>query len=549
MSRLCHKLRAKYRGYSMRFISEEQPVNQRLDERFISLTRQVEGSPKQPATLDPMAGTPPSAHDTRKPIDLPALMGAVSSCGPADSAGYRWGLLFGRAGSGKTSTCRYLAQLWAAADHTWMHDHGFDLVVLVELAMLHKPGKISDAVDLFAAALKNDVPASSMEGLYHGLPKTGAKVLWLLDGLDELPRDSALAKLVGSGRLGDQPVFKHCLVASRPEAAQWPQGMETRAELLGFTEDGKRQYISSYMGQDKQAQADNLIQALRDNNAAVWSACSIPLLLELVCIGSQELLQQLQADSTVLHMRQLLQPSQLYRRAVDKMLDYAERKPGKADKFSKAKALQGLHKLARIGWAQEARVVKPESLVASGQLAQEQATHALASGLLRSGGAGGKEVWFVHYSVQEYLVADGLAAELLEADGDCSQCFEDVRCSRDELVWPLLAGLLWRAEEELGAGKVTEQWTAFWQALNSKHPIHETPGFMLDAINHSQLLLAICIECGGFGALCGRAAGHDLPAATPLLQRQAKSALLGSVESYQPCQPPALHRAHLQVPC
>jgi predicted NACHT family NTPase len=113
------------------------------------------------------------------------------------------------------------------------------------------------------------------------LPKS--RVLWLLDGYDELmqPTPTHLQNLL-------EKLLKTAdhLVTSRPY--QNTLSYKVRMEIIGFTDENIRQYISQFFDQvetkssSSSAEENRLLNFLK-LNPRIWGIALIPINLELIC--------------------------------------------------------------------------------------------------------------------------------------------------------------------------------------------------------------------------------------------------------------------------
>jgi HEAT repeat protein len=206
-------------------------------------------------------------------------------------------LVLGRAGIGKSTFCRYLANQWAVGEFSkeasWSQ---FELVIYIPL------GKLAH----YAENLEGETKPSIAGFIYHQvalqekLKESGfnkqtieellnvqkEKTLYLLDGYDEV------------GNLGkEHPIWSvvdilksmpRWIITSRPcYLKDMPSSIDRKMEIMGFGEGDIHRYISAYfeVGSDKgsvKEQSDQLLAHLQKNRA-IWGIVHIPIQLELIC--------------------------------------------------------------------------------------------------------------------------------------------------------------------------------------------------------------------------------------------------------------------------
>ena len=193
-------------------------------------------------------------------------------------------LVFGRAGIGKSTFCQYVAHEWARGT-LWPE---YDLVVLFSLRLLTEelyplPSfnsySLSDVVE--REYFSNGLSEKEKEILMNQLSRL--KVLWLLDGYDEIVQNvpSHLKCLF-------QQMLKtpHHIITSRPYSNTLPY--KVQMEITGFTDENISQYVTQFFNQiqeeldDASRQAEKCLEFLKVNSR-IWGIAHIPVNLELIC--------------------------------------------------------------------------------------------------------------------------------------------------------------------------------------------------------------------------------------------------------------------------
>ena len=192
-------------------------------------------------------------------------------------------LVLGRAGIGKSTFCRYVAHRWAKGE-IWPQ---YDLVVIISLRCL----------------TENRYPVGTNYYLHHIVKKeyfsyydlskkeeeflkdqfSRNKVLWLLDGYDEIAGNV-------SAHLED--LIKNLLNTTHHILTSRPYGIDllynVKMEIIGFTNDNIVKYVNQFFDQikdelnDASFKGQNLHSFLK-TTPNIWGIAHIPVNLELIC--------------------------------------------------------------------------------------------------------------------------------------------------------------------------------------------------------------------------------------------------------------------------
>ena len=188
-------------------------------------------------------------------------------------------ILNGDPGIGKTTLSWELCRRWSRGE-LWTE---YSLVVLLQLRDENVQAA-TGIYDLFQFSDAGIPPSAETDVLSTHVQ--GAKILFILEGLDELPRkiredkNSFLIKLIAGRVLPASTV----VVTTRPWAvADLPSSCSSRLDqfidILGFTQGQVREYISKMIA-DREAPAE--LQAFLDANPHISSAMCSPLLAHIV---------------------------------------------------------------------------------------------------------------------------------------------------------------------------------------------------------------------------------------------------------------------------
>ena len=196
-------------------------------------------------------------------------------------------LVFGRAGIGKSTFCRYVAFQWACG-MIWSE---YDLVALIPFRTLteqHFPSlpagtsyTIIDVLRKVCFYWNRPLSDTDEKLLQQQIHKS--RILWLLDGYDEMvqPAPAHLQHLVDH-------LLKtsHHIVTSRPY--QNTLSYQVRMEIIGFTDENIPKYITQFFSQveaessSASVEEKKLLNFLK-LNPRIWGIAHIPINLELIC--------------------------------------------------------------------------------------------------------------------------------------------------------------------------------------------------------------------------------------------------------------------------
>jgi NLR family CARD domain-containing protein 3 len=200
-------------------------------------------------------------HASKEPIELEALFKNQQRL-----------LILGRAGSGKSILCQYIAYQWSEGK-LWKEK--FDALFWVPLRKLQH----AHSGETASSFIFRHCCQEKSENLYPhdvaGYLKQNAKrILFVLDGLDEVTlEENSLQKAIVDELL----TFPHWILTSRPHAATSIQPDAT-IENVGFASKTIDVYIQKSFPNNSQA----MIQTIRQN-PMIFGLCHIPINLELVC--------------------------------------------------------------------------------------------------------------------------------------------------------------------------------------------------------------------------------------------------------------------------
>ncbi|XP_059247919.1 NACHT, LRR and PYD domains-containing protein 10 [Mustela nigripes] len=198
-------------------------------------------------------------------------------------------VLQGSAGTGKTTLARKMVLEWATGT---LYPGQFDYVFYVSCREVVLLSQGTPEQLLFWCCGDNQAPVKEMR-------REEERLLFILDGFDELqrpfttrpspnPMENVLHRLIR------REVFSRCslLITTRPMALRnlKPLLKQSRyIHILGFSEDERRRYFSSYFADEEQARnAFDIVQG----NDVLYKSCQIPGICWVICSWLKERMER-----------------------------------------------------------------------------------------------------------------------------------------------------------------------------------------------------------------------------------------------------------------
>ena len=150
-------------------------------------------------------------------------------------------LIEGKSGMGKTTYCQKLAYDWASNQEE-LEKLSPQIQVLLSLKCEEISSDIWKAID--AQLLPEDVDEQSKEMFFKFIQENQSNVLLILDGLDDMSPDNLnmISQLVKR----ELPQCHFLLTAERATAVKARECCGTWLEIVGFTEEDGKKFISEY---------------------------------------------------------------------------------------------------------------------------------------------------------------------------------------------------------------------------------------------------------------------------------------------------------------
>ncbi|CAF3900021.1 unnamed protein product [Adineta steineri] len=403
-------------------------------------------------------------------------------------------LVFGRAGIGKSTFCRYIAYQWAVGSY-WTE---YELLALIPLRRLttnrYPPlpiGQNYSLIDLVKKEIFSYDLSESEDKLlkkYFDVKKT----LWVLDGYDEIVQNVPSHLECLFEQLLKTP---HHILTSRPY--QNVLAYHVQMEITGFTDKNIEQYVKQFFDQikDELDNSPNKSQKLFNflqKNRSIWGVAHIPVNLELICSlwSNEDFIETKELTITSLYTVMIEWLCRRYLSMPNKKIQNLSR-----DDVNQRceKELAFLENLAFNEMKNNTIILRPNLLrkaLNEEKISLHDHPHILNMGVLKSFNKQGidtqietdKDHYFVHLSFQEYFTARYLIKALKES----STHQEEIKFIQREkynqryaLVFAFLSGLSSKADTNICLNN-------FWRLIL-------TPPMDLVGIRHMQLVIS-CIE-------------------------------------------------------
>ena len=323
-------------------------------------------------------------------------------------------LVFGRAGIGKSTFCRYIAYQWALGTY-WLQ---YELLALIPLRRLtmhrYPPDKSYSLIDLIKKELfPLDLTQHEEELLKkHFDPK---KTLWILDGYDEIVQNVPPHLQCLFEQLLKTP---HHIITSRPYLNTL--SYDVQMEITGFIDENIENYVKNFFHQmnneldDAPLKSEKLFGFLR-SNLSIWGVAHIPINLELICSlwSNEDCFEGGQLTMTRLYSQMIEWLCRRYLRTKDNQV--LQLSQDEIDHHCQ-KELAFLESLAFNAMENNTILIQPTLLKKAcneAKISSQQHPHVLNLGILKSfrkQGIGNqiemnKVHYFVHLSFQEYFAA------------------------------------------------------------------------------------------------------------------------------------------------
>ncbi|CAF1385635.1 unnamed protein product [Adineta steineri] len=465
-----------------------------IEESYVNLaiveTKKQQQKEKQlhdASTSDAILGSYEEIYGTKTTIDPKNIF---NTCKSQD----RKVLVFGRAGIGKSTFCRYIAYQWAMGSY-WTE---YELLALIPLRRLttnrYPPlsnGQNYSLIDL----VKKEIFSYDLSESEDKLLKKhfdAKKTLWILDGYDEIARNVPSHLECLFEQLLKTP---HHILTSRPY--QNVLAYHVQMEITGFTDDNIKQYVQKFFDQIKDELDNSLDKSQKlfrflQTNPSIWGVAHIPVNLELICSlwSNEDFIETKELTITSLYT---LMVEWLCRRYLSNPTKTIQNLSKDDVNQRCEKELAFLENLAFYGMKNNTIILRPNLLrkaLNEEKISFNDHPHILNMGILKSFNKQGidtqietdKDHYFVHLSFQEYFTARYLIKALKESSTHREEMKFIQRQKYNQryaLVFTFLSGLSSEADADTCLN-------VFWGLLL-------TPPIDLLGIRHMQLVIS-CLE-------------------------------------------------------
>ncbi|CAF0904311.1 unnamed protein product [Adineta steineri] len=404
-------------------------------------------------------------------------------------------LVFGRAGVGKSTFCRYIAYQWAMGSY-WTEYELLALIPLRRLTNIRYPplpfGQNYSLLDIVKKEIFSyDLSESDEKLLKKNFdPK---KTLWILDGYDEIVQNIPSHLEYLFEQLLKTP---HHILTSRPYLNALPYHVQM--EITGFTDQNIEQYVQQFFDQMKDELDNSLNKSQKlfkflQTNRSIWGVAHIPVNLELICSlwSNEDFIETKELTITSLYTVMIEWSCRQYLSMRDKEIDNLLSKNDVNQRCEKELAF--LENLAFNGMKSNTIILRPNLLRKAfneEKVSLYNHPHILNMGVLKSFNKQGintqietdKDHYFVHLSFQEYFAARYLIKALKESSihQEVIKFIQREKYNqRYALVFTFLSGLSSDADTSICLN-------TFWELIL-------TPPIDLLGIRHMQLVIS-CIE-------------------------------------------------------
>ncbi|CAA6825024.1 MAG: Unknown protein [uncultured Sulfurovum sp.] len=161
-------------------------------------------------------------------------------------------LVYGKAGIGKTTLCKYIAYMWAKGE---LYQE-FDYVIYIALIEWKNKG--------LKGAIKDNYYSQDEDDIDFDFKHNNFKILFLFDGYDELVEEKKRLLRDEIEKVG----LSHYIITSRPYGYQRNDfRVDEHFETIGFTDDNAQNYIEKFL----------------KTSIGIKHIAYIPLMLEIIC--------------------------------------------------------------------------------------------------------------------------------------------------------------------------------------------------------------------------------------------------------------------------
>lgn len=223
-------------------------------------------------------------------------------------------LVTGRAGSGKSILCNKIVSA-VINEGLWPE---IKIVLLISLRELNGKNKINSFSDIIHYVFNDPLESFSFsfEKIKKSLSFLSDNVLFILDGFDELDRESRVFKIVNEF-IENTPY--RLLVTSRPLRCPSPRFFDFHVANIGFSHQQINDFILKFF---KNEEKSNLVCNFIYSNPNILGLAHTPILLSIICAAYEEVKEKNKKNKS-------LTMTEIYSVVVNKILStYLLNRPG-----------------------------------------------------------------------------------------------------------------------------------------------------------------------------------------------------------------------------
>jgi len=432
-------------------------------------------NPKKEDFRDERLANYESLYEINESIALKELFDAVEGSAIEKNKAASKVIVYGRAGIGKTTMCKYIVSRW---QHGSLWQNKFEAIFWLPLRELIAYSE-ENFPSLFKIIQDKCIANEHIgeETIKAFIQKNNSKVLFILDGYDEVAQ--IIDKRKGLENLLLEVLNNenwHVLLTSRPmqisRIGEQTIKFDQHLENIGFTNENVEVYVRRFASQE----SERLIKFLK-NNSSIWGIAHVPINLELICsIWESSVNGNERAEYTM---------TDLYDKIVEKLLERYLKKFHRANlKALSSEVLRNkaevvnklLEKIALKGMASNQIIIAKEAIneileEASGER-EALFNELLATGIIRimDSASGLKDIHFIHLTFQEYYAARFIVNALEKGNGDDYETAirlieEHKYVPYCEVMWWYVAGLVYNRYLE---NKMSVGLENFWKAIDAR---------------------------------------------------------------------------------
>jgi len=230
-----------------------------IDEIFVNLAiikeKKDEKSNDKTLNREDFLSSYEEIHKPKEPIEIKELISISKKS-----------LIYGKAGIGKTTLCKYIAYKWAKEEIY----QEFEYVIYISLREWKTKG--------LKGAIKDNYYSQDEEKITLDIKDNNSQILFLFDGYDELDSD----KKKDLRDEIDKYALSHYIITTRPYGYQKSDfRVNEHFETIGFTDKNVEKYIDAFFKENKDKSKS--LKAYLETNISIRHIGYIPLMLEMIC--------------------------------------------------------------------------------------------------------------------------------------------------------------------------------------------------------------------------------------------------------------------------